>query len=297
MHSSNIGALLIVPLALIPNCSHGQTPSKLDFEVASVRLSSPDVGGGRPLPGSRNGGPGTTDPGRITYSREELNLVLADAFDVYWDQISGPDWIGTERYDISANVPDGTTKEQARQMLQNLLAERLGLICHKQTKSVRGYELMLSGTGPTLKEPGSGENAPAEAQKDSFPIPPLPPGEHVLMRPTNGHVFVRFADSSITELAAFLSAHLSPAESQVMLSPGHSRTPATPLLDETGLKGRYDFTFDYAGGLFFTEAYLPSLLSSIETSLNKQLGLKLVEGKVTVNTLVIDHIEKTPTEN
>ncbi len=66
-----------------------------------------------------------------------LSMVLADAFDVYWNQITGPDWLSVDRYDILAKVPSGTTGQQAKQMLQNLLMDRLHLSFHMETKGRR----------------------------------------------------------------------------------------------------------------------------------------------------------------
>jgi uncharacterized protein (TIGR03435 family) len=281
------------------NASYGQTPPKLDFEVASVRVSGPHDPNEsvRPIV-ARTGGPETAAPERITYARFPLDLILADAFDVYWDQISGPDWIATQRYDIVANVPAGTTKEQARQMLQNLLVERFHLTVHMQSKVVPGYELTVAEGGSRLKEAVTQpEDASVEPNKDGFPVPPLPRGEHQGRRIQAGHTFLRFADASVSDLASFLSTQLSPGEASVRLSSGQSRGAPTPMLDKTGLKGRYDFTFDYAGQPFFVAEGLPRILSSIKSSLNKQLGLKMVEAKVPVNVLVIDHVDKTPTEN
>src|SRR5579862_3317102 len=83
----------------------GQTPSKLEFEVASVRASVPEAPGQRRISGTRSGGPGTNAPQRINYSRMELDLILADAFGVYWDRITGLECIGEDRLDIVANVP------------------------------------------------------------------------------------------------------------------------------------------------------------------------------------------------
>ncbi len=214
---------------------------------------------GAPLPEKRSGGPGTNDPGRITYSNQPLNLILAEAFDVYWNRISGPDWIATERYDIVAKVPEGTTtREQARQMLQNLLlVERFHLDFHMQTKVVQGYELTVAPGGSKLRESVDDLNDPSPApqpdaslgqDKDGFPI--LPPGVRQRRRQAQGHVYARFADTPVSEFATFLSTLLSPA-SMVMLGSGESRGAPTPVLDKTGLTGRYDFTFDYAGSLFF----------------------------------------------
>jgi uncharacterized protein (TIGR03435 family) len=283
-----------------PNPVRSQTPAKLEFEVASVRASSPR-NGREGFSGTRSGGPGTTDPGRITYSNQPLNLILADAFDVNWDQISGPDRIGVDRYDIVAKVPEGTTKEQARQMLQNLLLERFRLAFHMQTKSVQGYELTVGPGGSKLKE--SVADAPEAApqpgvafgvDKDGFPI--LPPGVHQGVRQSNGHVYTRFADTSVAEFVKVL-ASIPSAASMVKLSDHESRGAPTTVLDKTGLTGSYDFTFDYAGSRLFAANALPAIMSAVKSSLEKQLGLKLVDAKVPVSALVIDSIEKSPTEN
>lgn len=72
------------------NASYGQAATKIEFEVASVRASGVRVAGERPGPAARSGGPGTSDPVRITYSNMPLNLIVADAFDVHWDRIGLP---------------------------------------------------------------------------------------------------------------------------------------------------------------------------------------------------------------
>jgi uncharacterized protein (TIGR03435 family) len=277
--------------------------SSLRFEVASVRAATPDTSR---QPATRSGGPGTADPGRITYSRELLDLLLAEAFEVYWDRITGPDWIRTERYDIVANVPLGTTREQAKEMLKNLLIERFQIESRFQTKTIQGFELRIAANGAKLKEaavnppasrPSDRSGRPIEASGDKYPVPPLPTGVHRDVRQENGRRYLRFGDTSISEFALFLSGQFSPAESYIRLPSGLSRGAPTPILDRTGMKGRYDFTFDYEGSPFFVAEALPDILRSIKNSLEKQLGLKLVDAKVLVPVLLIDHIEKTPTEN
>jgi uncharacterized protein (TIGR03435 family) len=289
-------------LALLPGLLllHGQTPPKPAFEVASIRASAPPLKGERRLPETKEGGPGTPDPGRLRYANIPVDMILADAFDVYWDQITGPDWTTVERFDIEAKIPEGTTKQQAREMLQNLFAERFHLTFHMQTKVVPGYELTLAPGGAKLKE--FDPNAPppaaapgASADKDEFPI--LPPGVHYLERHVvqqgQGHQYARFAGTSMPEFAAVLATIPSSA-SPVMLSSRESRGAPTPVLDKTGLTGIYDFTFDWAGSRFIATQNLPIVMGRVKSSLEKQLGLKLVEAKVAVTTLVIDHIDRAP---
>ncbi len=106
---------------------------------------------------------------------------------------------------------------------------------------------------------------------------------------------MRFSDTSVPELAKYLGGNLSSA-TMVKVGPMLISVPP-PILDRTGLTGTYDFTFDYAGGTFSRLRPCRTWLTQSESSLTKQLGLKMVEAKVPVNVLVIDHIDKTPEEN
>src|SRR5579862_3236003 len=96
--------------------------AKLAFEVASVKPSVLPAGNGVIRTGQQ-GGPGSGDPGRVTYSFTTLRDLLVDAYGVKRSQISGaPNWMDSERFDIVAKIPGGATKDQAKVMLQNLLA-------------------------------------------------------------------------------------------------------------------------------------------------------------------------------
>jgi uncharacterized protein (TIGR03435 family) len=294
MRRLSSGTAVTFALLVISSAAQAQAPPKLEFEVATIRASAARVPGQRPEPARRSGGPGTADPGRLSYSNRPLSTILADAFDVYWNYITGPDWIG-DQYDIVAKVPAGTTEQQAKQMLQNLLVDRFHLTFHMQTKIVDGYELTLAPGGPKLPAHSNSATSP-EVGKDSYPVPPLAPGEDVGRRAQQGRVYMRFANTSISEFARRLGGNLSSA-SMVMVAPRMLMGAPPPILDKTGLTGAYDFTFDYAGGTFSAASALPTMVGSIESSLTKQLGLKMAEAKVPVNVLVIDHIDRTPTEN
>lgn len=97
------------------------------FEVASVK----PVGAGRL--GGFVGGPGSSDPERIAFEAATMEVLLQSAFDLVPYQITGPSWIKTERYAVTAKLPPGTTREQLQKMTANLLAERFGLVSHLQT--------------------------------------------------------------------------------------------------------------------------------------------------------------------
>jgi len=112
--------------------ANGQTAdTRPAFEVASVRPAPPYVPG---QPYQVRGGPGTDDPGQFTAPRASLMSLLATAYGVAFDQISGPDWLETEIYSVAAKIPPNTTKDRFNLMLQNLLAERFHLTLHHGTK-------------------------------------------------------------------------------------------------------------------------------------------------------------------
>src|SRR5579872_2065119 len=103
----------------------GQPTQSPTFEVASVKPSAPvPPGGGGVYFGPARGGPGTTDPGQISWFYARLIDLLMTAYEVKSYQISGPAWLATERYNIVAKVPEGAAKEQVNVMWQSLLAER-----------------------------------------------------------------------------------------------------------------------------------------------------------------------------
>src|SRR5262245_2200676 len=84
-----------------------------EFEVVSIRrVEIPLLNGGGVPVFPPTGGVGTSDPGRISYRGTWLKPLIADAFGVRSDQISGPEWLNTARYDIVANIPKGATKDE-----------------------------------------------------------------------------------------------------------------------------------------------------------------------------------------
>jgi uncharacterized protein (TIGR03435 family) len=288
---------------------HAQAPTSVnvEFEVASVRPATAESDGPRLV---MNGGPGTSDPGLITYLRIPMRRLLSVAYGVSVDQIFGPDWIGMERYDIRAKVPAGATREQVNLMLQHLLAERFTLRIHRDTKSIQGYDVVIAKNGPRLKE---AVNAPASAtpaemqqqrsqaeltklDRNGFPI--VPAGVHAMLAfPHDGLSYVTFRKYSIADLVQYLGVLLGSVGSNSIL-------PA-PVEDKTGLTDKYDFTLDFDGPAFAPIAATlaagadgpdspgPSLFTALET----QLGLKLEQKKVSVDILLIDHVERVPTEN
>jgi uncharacterized protein (TIGR03435 family) len=116
----------------------------LQFEVVSIKHSDPKLMGS-----VWRGGPGSSAPGRFTAENTTSATLASHAYGTKYgyelDWKSG--WMGAELYDVVANVPAGATKEQFRIVLQRLLAERFGLVVHRETRQLPGYRLVVVAEG------------------------------------------------------------------------------------------------------------------------------------------------------
>ena len=200
--------------------------------------------------------------------------------------------------DVEAKMPVDTTREQFNVMLQNLLADRLGLKVHWTSKEIDMYALVVAKGGPKLKlaapDPPRGSDddsknggpLPNRVGDDGFPIPPPGNGPWMGAAP-GGKMGMRGHNETSAELAHAIGM----------------RTLDGPLTDATGLTGKYDYTIfwsspatdaaaagDHAG---YDEPDGPSIFDAVQ----EQLGLKIEKRKGPVQMLVVDHVEKKPTEN
>src|SRR5271157_2159969 len=132
-------------LALAAACAFAQNPPAPAFEAASVKPSAP-MGMGR-MRISMGG-----DPGRLNYSGVSLRDIIRQAYQLKDYQITGPEWLNTERFDIVAKLPDGAPESQKPLMLQALLAERFKLTVHREKKDLPAYALVVAKGGSKLKE-------------------------------------------------------------------------------------------------------------------------------------------------
>jgi len=306
---SSIVLLLTAFLAAWTPGSAQAGDSNITFEAASVKPAGPFVPGEM---GGMRGGPGTGDPGRITIPRATLSELLARAYDVWLDQISGPAWLNDRSaypYRIDATLPPDTTREQFRLMLQNLLAERFHLRLHHETKTRPGYELMVASGGPKLQEWVPAANAAAgKPGVDGNGFPRLPPGASVsfVIPKGGGAVPIRMAHrETMATFCRGLGADINMSNGTPLGG------PQARVVDRTGLTGTYEFTLEFAGSM----GMMPSAPASGEpgvplasdptegvpdifTAVQKQLGLKLVKVKdVPVDILIVDNADKVPTEN
>ena len=167
-------------------------------------------------------------------------------------------------YDVRAITPHGTpwTPETVRPMLQSMLAERFHLATHPGKRDLRGYELLLAKEGSRLHT--SDPRTTVQGQKAGEPSQNfVAPG------------YVQGRGMTAAQIASALSIALR-----------------EPVVNRTGLSGIFDVDLRYAP-VDSTDSTLPAFTTALE----EQLGLKLKAGNVTVDTLVIDHIDDAPTPN
>jgi uncharacterized protein (TIGR03435 family) len=288
------GAALV--LAFFSVDAIAQVAPSPNFEVASVKPAAPQSNGQNRL--SMRGGPGTSDPGQISYNNVSLMSVLRIAYGAYFYQIDGPSWLGISGYDINAKITPGTTKEQFNQMLMNLLAERFNLKLHHESRDVQGFELVAARNGSKLKEstmtdssnsdvPQSG---PQATKTDASGFPQLDhPGVAMAMKMAPNaktpSVYMTFRAQTLSGLVRTVGEELG-----------------RPVIDKTGLVGKYDFTLQFVPdtGALATQSLAYRSDDSgpgIRTALPEQLGLRLEPKKVPLDMLVIDSADKTPTGN
>jgi len=292
------------------------TAAKLpEFDAASVKPAQPIQTGQRVMIGVR-GGPGTDDPEHVTFSGSTLMAVITLAYDVKEYQVTGPAWLSSERYEIQAKLPAGATKEQFHLMLQSLLADRFHLTLHHESKEFQGYELVVGKGGSKLKETSAADTAAApDAPPSSLRSgPPNLDGNGFIKLDRPGMVMMMRMNEK-GAMAAHMTARAQPV-SRVVDS--LSNELKRPVIDKTGLTGKYDFTLGYApenmpaimkaGGppppppsgpdaAPGAAASPDDLEPTLTTAVQQQLGLRLDAKKIQVDILVIDRADKTPTEN
>jgi uncharacterized protein (TIGR03435 family) len=203
-----------------------------------------------------------TSPGHFAMRNVPLRMAILWAYDLKDYEITGPDWIKVdERYDIIASAGGPASEEQMRAMLQTLLVERFRMKVHRETKEMPVYVLL----------PGKGEAKVKDAKPDDTPA-------------LGGNATGAFFHNQPISRFTFML----------------TRRMDRPVLDQTGLKGRYDFTIDLSGlGFNGREASREAGEAgpSIFTTVQRDLGLRLEARKEPVAILVIDEVSKDPTEN
>ncbi|HLG57903.1 MAG TPA: M56 family metallopeptidase [Vicinamibacterales bacterium] len=282
--SPRLSAQIVAPAADAPT-----------FEVASIKPSAS---------GGRMGGRGT--PGRFTTQGMPVRRLIRQAYDIHDSQIiGGPDWAGSQGYDIDATT-GGKPPDQMRFMMQSLLRDRFKLTFHKEQRELATYALVVARSdgrlGPGLKRiPDDECPAPGSPRRGGPPNgpaagPPPSPFDPNAKAPCGSIIFG----------PGRLLAHGVPID---MLTRSLGNLPAITSFNRlvtnmTKLEGVYDFDFRWtnefgpggpppSGG---PAAVNPGDEPVLFTALQEQLELKLTPQKATLDVLVIDSVDR-PGEN
>ena len=243
------------------------------FEVASVKPVKPDQARARQSP---RGGPGTDRPTRFECRGCSLELLIAKAYNVEFNQISGPGWISGDLFEISATLPEKTTVEAFRRMLQSLLTERFRLKVRWETRETSSFELSVGPGGLKLKEAGPKveppESGPPQNALDREGFPILLPGQTMAMAMGR---YRRHTQETIADLTRFLGLWFG-----------------KPVVDHTGLTSKYDITLSFVRTNDPDAPSGPSLEDAV-----RQTGLRLVSKKVPVEYLHVESAQRVPTDN
>ena len=206
------------------------------------------------------------EPASITMRNNRLASIIAWAYDVEEYQLSGPTWMNDARFDVIAKSAGEVKEPEQRRMMQKLLADRFRLAVHRQTREMTALILTVAKTGSKL-EPGNPDDA------SNF---------------TTGKMNLTGKNATIAQLAHFFSHEIH-----------------IPVIDQTGLTGKYNYFLDI--NAYVTEEIRksegpnggppPEASSIVAQAVQAQLGLKLDSRKAAVEVVVVDHLERTPTDN
>lgn len=253
-------------LSALPLFAPPQAQNKpLTFEVASVRLADMNTLRAIQISPQRSGG-------RISWTTF-LNVVLAYSERLQTWQISGP--IPQDVFVFQVETTPDATDEQVRQMFRALLADRFKMTAHRVTKDLDTFALTLARSGLKLKE-----------AKEGDPPPPMPEW-FAKMQPTafDGKLQATREGRGVGALTGrrVTMADFARTLGQVLRA---------SVIDDTGLTGKYYFSLKYAPENDQADSDLPPLATALQ-----DLGLRLEKRKGPVELLVVDHMEKTPSEN
>jgi uncharacterized protein (TIGR03435 family) len=209
--------------------------------------------------------------GRLTMRNVTMKVMIIMAYHVRPDAVTGgPGWLDSDRYDVVAKATQTTVPEDLRRMLQALLAERFKLAIHTEPKMVSAYVLLIGKSGLKLQ---ASDTAVLSEQRCS------PSGSAASQK----HIICQ---------------HISMAALADQLQEQSPRDFDVAVIDQTGLRGSFDFKLDWTPAVRAAETSTeppggPTVFEAVET----QLGLKLERRKLPLPVIVIDRVERVPVEN
>jgi uncharacterized protein (TIGR03435 family) len=271
-------------LALAAALQAQTAPPPLAFEVASIK---PAAGDGRPRMVVREG--------RLDFTGVSLKSVAAAAYKLEYFQITAPAWMDNVRFDIAARIPEGVPKERTPAMLQTLLKDRFKLKAHVETKEGTSYALVAGKGEPRLK-PAADTDEPAPRPLPDGTLPPTGPGVVTMRMDGPASAVISMRGVTMADMSHNLSLRMF-----------------RPVVDETGIAGKYDI--DLAVSVGMPDGWLdpapganvsagpppppppPTLSPAAIAKAVEQLGLKLETRRGPVAYLVVDSADRVPTGN
>lgn len=220
------------------------------FLVATIKASDPNS--------PRQGWSFESEGHHITCFNATLDDIVRMAYGIHPKQVVGaPEWFNKDRFDISGipDLPGVPNLKQVQHMYRELLADRFHMVIHRETREMPVYAITVAEGGPSFKVADPNENTNAGNSGGG------------------GQRTMRFTNMSMPDFALNLSFYED-----------------RPVIDETSLPGRYDFTLRWTYDL--DRAGDADTPPSIFTAMKEQLGLKLEATKGPAEVLVIDHVEK-----
>lgn len=230
--------------------------AKPAFEVATIRLSDPND------PRAANGWSFESEGHRLQCRQATVLDIVSVMYGIKPQQIvGGPDWLSKTHYDITGipDTPGVPNSSQVREMYKKLLADRFHLALHRDTRDMSIYAVTVAEGGPHLKPAGPEERTNAGNSGD------------------RSQRVVRFTGMSMQDFARNLTLFED-----------------RPVVDKTGLTGRYDFTLRWTYALSGEEQ--PDAPPSLFTAMKEQLGLQMNAAKGSAEVIVIDHLERPSDE-
>ena len=307
---------------ILSTAAFAQTPA-LTFEVASIKPAGPldpaAIASGKMRIGMK------VDGAICDIASFSLRDLIRTAYEVKDYQITGPEWLGSpmsaQRFNIQATMPPGTTEKQVPEMLKALLVDRFKLTFHHDTKDHSIYALIVGKSGSKLKE--SEPDAPPPATPEEPKKGEMVMGQGSSQVRISGNMAAGGKGAVIKggpmgQMRMSMvdgKMHMEAAKmTMAMLCEFATRFVDRPVVDMTELKGNYQVALDLTmddlkniakaagvampgagGGAPAAEASDPSG-SSIFQSV-QQMGLKLEARKAPLDVIVVDRLEKAPTEN
>lgn len=291
---ASIKGIRATELAIL-RCTFSSLVVGQEFEVAAIKPSAQDAQ-------AQSTAGLHIDGSMVRYTGLSLKLYLGMAHGLKNYQISAPDWMASERWDITAKLPEGSDTRQIPEMLQTLLRGRFQLKMHRETKDLPVYGLIVKGESK-LKESLAEPAAVNEPSRRNVNAAPTASGTGTVVTYGAGSYFT-LGDNK------FEGKKLP----MPIVAEALARFADRPVVDFTELKGSYDFTMEFSpddframmvraaiaqGALLSPEVLKLVDASSGDTLFNavEKLGLKLEPRKAPIEMLMIDQALRTPTGN